>query len=123
MTNGARMTVLWTRSNIRGLWTNPVPDPMAVRGLPGAAPHGVSDGEARRGPVVDGDRPVPKAVDGPVQRRRHGGFVGLWSTMTVALSVPQTRSLTKSTARSRNVAASGASIGVSLVMLQNASMR
>ena len=39
--NGERTTVFSTRSNISGLWTKPVPDPMSVRGWPGNAPHGV----------------------------------------------------------------------------------
>ncbi len=38
---GPRITVFSARSNISGLCTNPVPDPMWWRGLPGWAPQGV----------------------------------------------------------------------------------
>ena len=52
-----------------------------------------------------------------------GSFAVRGSTISVALSVPQTRSFTNAVARSRKAPASGASIGVSDVMLQNASTR
>ena len=55
--------------------------------------------------------------------RTAGSRAVLGSTISVALSVPHRRSFTKSVARSRNVAASGASIAVSAVTEQKASTR